>query len=277
MKVCELQKWLGSLIRQPLAEDECLPLNTVVQELCARHITPSKTLKPYERVQIYHRQYWWRLINCLMDSFPMVLRLFGKQQFQQLIAIPFLTDHPPTSWALAKLGACLPNWLETCYQAKDRPLVISSAEIDWAASKAFWIKADPKPDFADCSQEQTLSLRLGLQSHISLFSLEADFFSFREELLLNEPDYYNHNPFPSMSYGRYHFALYRTPKNGVTWTRLTLGQFWVLSRFQEGCTIEELCLELDNGESQIKEEALARIPFWFKEWTVVEWFRLLLS
>jgi hypothetical protein len=36
----------------------------------AKLIKPSKTLQPLERVEIYNRMYWFRLLECIATDFP---------------------------------------------------------------------------------------------------------------------------------------------------------------------------------------------------------------
>jgi hypothetical protein len=272
----KIQKWFGSIIAQPLQENQLLPTlapsGMGIEQEAAHYIAASPTLKPYQRIQLYHQQYWWRLLKCLQSNFPMLLRLFGEAPFQHQLAIPYLTAHPPNDWALCKLGESLPQWLQEHYQQEDRYLVVSAAKIDWAAGEVFWIESLPKIDFAQLSPEKTLSTTLILQPFIHLFALEGDFFTFREEFLRHEPGHYNASPFPPMVYGKYHFVLYRTPRNMLTWKEISQGEFWMLSQFKRGNTIGKVCAQLEEKGGEILEESLAQFPFWFKQWTVLEWF-----
>ena len=76
----ELQEWLGALIAQPLQLDHRLPnlspFGTPIEKEIEKYVAPSPTLKPFQRVQIYHQQYWWRLVKCMQQNFPMLVRLF---------------------------------------------------------------------------------------------------------------------------------------------------------------------------------------------------------
>jgi hypothetical protein len=270
MNLREVQEWFAAMISQPCLENYLLPELTPngadTQEEVAKYIAPSSTLQPYQRLQIYHQQFWWRLIKCLQNNFPTLVRLFGYLPFQTQIAIPYLATSLPTHWALCKLGETLPQWLHVNYTQEDRYLVVTAAEIDWAAQEAIWIKKIAN------AFEKALSKKLILQPFIHLFELRADFFTFRDELLKNEPEYYNTNPFPKMRYGKCHFVLYRHPKNVVSWKEISYAEFWLLLQFKKAKTIEEACSELEEKGGEILEEALLQMPLWFKQWTVLEWF-----
>ena len=95
-----IQKWFASVITQPLTCDHNIPLlapnGKPIAIDSAQYILPSKTLAPHERVELYYRQYWWRLLDVLQENFPLVTRLFGYQSFNEKIGIPYLTAHPST-------------------------------------------------------------------------------------------------------------------------------------------------------------------------------------
>ena len=220
----ETFQWFGKMIAQPLRPDHLLPQfspwGTDSQLEASRFIAPSSALTPLERIQIYHQQYWWRLLKCLQQNFPTVTRLFSIESFDHELAVPYLTAHPPSHWALCRLGETFPQWLEKHYHADDRYLVTHAAQIDWAANHAFWAGSLPSAELTSQSPEGTLSQNLILQPHIHLFSLEGDLLSLREAMLEHPPEYYNTNPFPSINYGEHHFVLYRTPQNLVTWKQI---------------------------------------------------------
>jgi len=278
MKLYALQQWLGALISQPLQEDHLLPtqtpFGTEMEQEVAKYVAPSSTLEPFQRVQIYHQQYWWRLIKCLQTNFPTLHRLFGYTDFQNHIAVPYLTAYPPSDWALCALGASLPHWLQENYHADDSYLVHRAAEIDWAANHAFWVPEGKEVHFEEMTQEEIGRKSFILQPFIHLFKLQADFFTFREQFLKNEPEYYNVNQFPSITYGNFYFVLYRTRKNVVSWKQLSQAEFWMLCQFKKRNTIEKVCSELEDMGGPLLEEALSEMPLWFKQWTVLKWFQL---
>jgi len=71
-----------------------------------RLLTPSPTLIPEERLELYHRQYWFRLLDSLAEDFPALRWLLGDEAFWRLIE-DYLVAHPPTSFTLRHLGGDL--------------------------------------------------------------------------------------------------------------------------------------------------------------------------
>ena len=43
-----------------------------------RHLSPSATLDPVERLDLYHRQYWYRVLDSLQEDFPALEHLLGE-------------------------------------------------------------------------------------------------------------------------------------------------------------------------------------------------------
>src|SRR4051794_31429096 len=87
----ELQ-WFASILARPIDQENQMnpisPSGLSMELEAAQHIAPSPTLRPSQRIQIYNQQYWWRLINVLHESNPMLVRLMGYLDFNRNIAIP---------------------------------------------------------------------------------------------------------------------------------------------------------------------------------------------
>ena len=63
-------------------------------------------LNSFERLEIYNRQYWFRLLDCLYDDYPGLLAVLGERKFLKF-AIAYLARYPSNSFALRDLGARL--------------------------------------------------------------------------------------------------------------------------------------------------------------------------
>ena len=48
-----------------------------MEELAAAFIKPNDRLSSFERLEIYNRQYWFRVLDCLYDDYP-GLRAIGN-------------------------------------------------------------------------------------------------------------------------------------------------------------------------------------------------------
>lgn len=247
-KLVDLQTWFGTLISEP-------PHRNIGRE-GERYTTPP------QRLEIYHRQYWSRLLKCLQENYPTLTRLYGYENFNQKIAIPYLTQYRPSHWALCKLGCSLPLWLT----GRDQEI----ASLDAAANEAFTSRQNPPFDF---NQVEALSKKLTLQPHVQIFKLNEDLFSFREEVLNHEvPHWQEHKP-PTIRQGGCFFTLYRNIHNQVNWKEVTIGEYRLLHLFKKGISIQEACAQIEEEGGEICEEAEARLPLWFREWTFLKLFQ----
>lgn len=112
------------------------------------HSTPEVHAR--ERLGLYHRQYWFRLIDSLAEDFPRVRTLLGPAAY--LAAIErHLAARPPSCWTLRHLGAGFADHLraDPGIAAHVRPWAAALATYDYAHMEVFEAAALPAPDPAD--------------------------------------------------------------------------------------------------------------------------------
>jgi len=89
----------------------------------SRFIKPNDRLSSFERLEIYNRQYWFRLLSSMIEDFPVCARCVGDRKFEAM-SRAYLVDCPSQSFTLRNLGARL----ETCFEKHPK----------WAGSKQNW-------------------------------------------------------------------------------------------------------------------------------------------
>ena len=79
---------------------------------CSRgeFIKPNDRLTSFERLEIYNRQYWFRLLDCLYDDYPGLLAVLGERKFLKF-ATAYLDDIPRIRLPCVILGARLEKFL----------------------------------------------------------------------------------------------------------------------------------------------------------------------
>ena len=116
MRLLELQRRMAEDVRRPLTADfqmqETADDGTSVSSIAANYISPNDPLSSFERLEIYNRQYWFRLISAVSEDFPTLNALLGSRRFEPLI-LAYLHENPSTSWTLRDFGAKLPQILES--------------------------------------------------------------------------------------------------------------------------------------------------------------------
>src|SRR6478672_11411179 len=98
----DIQHWLQTAITHPAgvragaANSDVLQGGVGQSVDIRRVILPSQEMNSEERLQIYGRAYFGRLIECLRAQFPAVHHAIGDDAFDGL-AFGFLVDHPSRS------------------------------------------------------------------------------------------------------------------------------------------------------------------------------------
>ena len=58
-----------------------------MDDVAAEFIKPNDRLSSFERLEIYNRQYWFRVLDCLWDDYPGLRATVGERKFMKLITV----------------------------------------------------------------------------------------------------------------------------------------------------------------------------------------------
>ncbi len=265
-----IQNWFQSVITLPIGVDNEICSERLISEEASQYIAPNSYLSSEERIGLYHQQYWWRLLSNLHHSFPMVVRLFGLENFNLFLGVPYLSKYPSRHWSISRLGDRMLAWIQESYFEKDKPLVFFSALLDLAYESVF---SAASPVFFAFSHN-ILKEKLALQSHVKLLKMPFNLLSFRLELLKEDENFWIENEFPELSKGEKHFILYRNNLQRILFQELEEGHWMILNALDKGLTIEEACdaLELQGGNPY--EEAKNGLAQWIHDWQKNNWLQV---
>lgn len=225
-------------------------------------IRPSAALRPVERLELYHRQYWYRLLDSIAEDFPSLQDLLGDAVFWGLMEA-FLLAQPPSTYNLRQLGAGLVDFIagfdleaELCIVAEDL------ARIEYALCMAF--EAADRPVV---QPQQLATTKLDLQPHLSLMSLRssADTLWRRFDAGRKLKKW----PTPRNAPHRY-VVVYRLQQDFRV-ERLPRAAFMILRAIaQTGSLDAALDQVLKDGELKRKRDR-DQIGQWFGQWTAKGW------
>jgi hypothetical protein len=135
-------------------------------------VRPSATLRPIERVEIYNRMYWFRLLDSLGEDLPGLRALLGESRFWRL-ARAYLAAEPSRSPSLRDLPARLPAFLRRHPRlaGPHAAAAVDLARYEWAQVTAFDGAALPPLRPSDLRRADPRRLRLRLQPHLTLLTL----------------------------------------------------------------------------------------------------------
>ena len=107
MSLAYLQREMAAAIMRPLEADESMrshaPDGRPMVDVAASFIAPNSRLTSFDRLEIYNRQYWYRVLGALAEDFPALRAVVGGRAFEAL-SIAYLTAHPSRSFSLRNLG-----------------------------------------------------------------------------------------------------------------------------------------------------------------------------
>lgn len=284
----ELQRRVASAIMHPLTKDETMRLrrsdgvsNRVEADLM---IKPNDRLTAFERLEIYNRQYWFRLYSSFEEDFPGLKAILGSSKFEKLMRA-YLVDNPSASFTLRNLGSRLEAWLilNPKWIEPDRDLALSMARLEWAHIEAF----DAAEDSVLTSEELAginEDTRLRLQPYLRILALSYPV----DDLLIaarsnsgsqnvatnnaakapeNKSAFRIKNAAPEQVY----LAVHRQ-QNSVYYKRLLREEFRLLELLLSG---QDLGSAIENAmnETAMTEEAFHQmLESAFATWSMLGWF-----
>jgi hypothetical protein len=146
-----IQRWMQSVVMHPggvehgVRSVEAREQIDVTSDDLESVVCRSRALPADERLAIYNRAYFARLLECLRAEFPVLVHAIGDDAFDEF-AIAYLQRYPSQSYTLGRLAA---NF--TRYLAETRPddegaagsaagwpdFIIDLATLEWTFSEVF--------------------------------------------------------------------------------------------------------------------------------------------
>lgn len=175
MNLLELQRRMAADVTRPLTADFAMQTVThdgeSVAENAAEYVKPNLLLSSFDRLEIYNRQYWFRVIGAVSEDYPSLHALLGPKRFDSLV-LAYLKDTPSTSYTLRDLSGKLPEWLvdHPDFAGAYADLATDIARLEWAYIEAFDAHVRPaltENDFSNLVPSSVLSL----QPHVRLLAL----------------------------------------------------------------------------------------------------------
>src|SRR5947209_1982982 len=133
----QFQRAVFDVIRQPLTEDERMRERTLdgrsTKEIAEEIVKPNDRLTSVERLEIYNRVYWFRLLSSLADDFPGLRAVVGQEKFDKIL-LAYLTELPSESFTLRNLGSRLEAWLRRHpeFTPGQERIALDMVRLEWA-------------------------------------------------------------------------------------------------------------------------------------------------
>jgi hypothetical protein len=290
MNLEELQRTMAAAVMQPLTEDEEMqPRDTTgrwqsrpMDQVVGEFIAPNSRLTAFERLEIYNRQYWFRLQTAFHEDFPALRAVVGSDRFQALMNA-YLFAHPSRSFTLRNLGSKLCDWLTRNPQFAGRriQLALDVIRVEWACIEAF-----DNAEFAPLKVEEIAALgtnpQLALQPYVQLLALDYP----ADDLVLDmhqrqrresseagaRPEVEEDEKFAPLrlrkratwlAIHRVDYSLYYKP--------LTAPEYRTLSALRAGLTLAEALETAFAGSRLSVPSQIKLVQQWFATWAQLGW------
>lgn len=256
--------------------------------VAAQIARPNDRLTSFERLEIYNRMYWFRVLDSLYDDCPGLRAVLGDRKFITL-AEAYLVKHPSGSFTLRNLPGRLAHFIRTHprYTRPHTALCHDLARFEWARVEVFDTAARPVftvDDLLDVPAARHGRLRLALQPYLQLLRLEHPVDDFilavkkREAELLrgeasNAPTARRRPREGKVTRpprARTHVAVHRLDGR-IYFKRLEPAAYRILTALRAGATLEQALATGLPRARQPRAAWAARVQGWFRNWMELGW------
>jgi hypothetical protein len=289
MSLLSLQRTMARAVMHPLTRSEKMsgvaPNGERMKKYAARFIKPNDRLTSFERLEIYNKQYWFRLLSGLMEDFPGLQAILGNRRFEELCKA-YLQDCPSRSFTLRNLGRDLEGWLRKNprWAGSRQAMALDMVRLEWADIEAFDEKAEPPLKAEEVAGTAGANLRLSLQPYIRLLDLRYPVDSLVLKIKgLNEDTEFSSNAFrerrkrkqvqaiAKLKPARIFLAVHRVDYF-VYFRRLDANEYRLLLAMQQGKTLGQAVSQTFATKKNGAPPELTQIAAWFQNWARLGWF-----
>ena len=289
MKLMQLQRTMARAVMQPLTSSERMqrraPDGSPMKRYASRFIKPNDRLTSFERLEIYNRQYWFRVLSALGEDFPGLRAVLGERRFDAM-AKAYLIANPSRSFTLRNLGARLEAWLgkNPKWAGASQKLALDIVRLEWADIEAFDGKAEPALRPEDLANAAGPRLKLILQPYVRLLSCRYPV----DDLLLEVRKEDDDTDFASNTFSEHRkrkrvravaklkpAQIYLTVHRidySVYFRRLDAEEFAILTALRQGKTLSAAVESAFRKSKVAPEERPALVQAWFQTWSTLGWF-----
>jgi hypothetical protein len=289
MKLLAIQRRMARAVMTPLTHDERMRPTAAsgasMRAEASKFIKPNDRLTSFERLEIYNRQYWFRVLSGFAEDFPGLRAVLGERKFDAL-SKAYIKDCPSESFTLRNLGSRLETWLANNPKllGDRRDLAIDMARLEWADIDAFDGLADAPLKQEDLAAANPAKLRLKLQPYIHLLDLrypvddlllavraDAEELNVASNAFNERQKKKRVKQVAALKPAEIFLAVHRQDES-VYFRRLDREEFAILSALHAG---KPLAAALDaawKGSKIALGDRQSHVQQWFQSWSSLGWF-----
>jgi hypothetical protein len=270
----ELQHRMGNAVMHPLTGSDQSPrrLKAEAEEI----LKPNDRLSSLERLEIYSRSYWFRVLDSLVEDFPGVRSIVGVRKFHSM-SRDYLVEHPSTSFTLRNLGSRFVEWLQRNSHRlqPNQQLALDMARLEWAQIEAFdgEQKSMVTPEvWARAGEEAVLQLQPYIRLVAAEFAVDDLLLEIRKIENSNQKITNWRRKRLAQIQSEQCFIVVHRAEYSVCYRRVEREAFQLLQALRTGKILGE-ALELAFRDSPVPEERWpGLVQEWFGLWMGLGWF-----
>jgi hypothetical protein len=289
MNLEQLQRAFFEMTRQPLTPAEGTRTRALdgrlVRDVADQIIKPNDRLTSFERLEIYNRQYWFRLLSCMYDDFPGLRAIVGEKQFEKLTTAHLL-ECPSQSFTLRDLGSRLESWLPKHLEFVPRGLdliALDMVRLEWADIEAYDDAELPKlteKDLQALGEDPVLHLQPHMRLLALAYPVDTLLISLREkehetDIVSNAVTMHTRrtrirkSSLPKAE--KTYVVVYRLDES-VYFKRLEPEAFALLKALREGKPLSQAIESSLAWSKQPVGKVSEQLRDWFANWASLGWF-----
>ena len=290
MNLEQMQRAVFDVIRQPLTEDERMREQTLdgrsTTKIAEEIIKPNDRLTSVERLEIYNRVYWFRILSSLADDFPGLRAVIGQEKFDQVL-LGYLTELPSESFTLRDLGSRLETWLRAHpeFISGHERMALDMVRLEWADIEAFDAAELPtltQAELGSLGEDPVFRLQPYIQLLDLAYPVDELLLKVRETeependissnvVVMDEPASCQHKQHPLPKAKKVFLAVHRQ-ENTVYFKRLKPEAFALLRGMQQGQPLSQAIESSVNWSGKKLERVMEQLHDWFANWSKLGWF-----
>ena len=279
-----LQRFMTHALVRPLTDRDGLQPRWIdgrsTARVAAEFMKPNDRLSAFDRLEIYNRMYWFRVLGCVASDCPGLNALLGDRRFNRFIRA-YLAKYPSRSFTMRNLCSRMPIFVreEPRWTAPHTSLAYDIARFEWAQTVAFDGEARAALEPSDIADMPPSRLKLGLQPYISLLALDhpADEYvnAVKKRVALRgeasnavdsaQPQSSRRKAVARPGRGRVYVAVHRIDAR-LFYKRLEPAAYRILKAIEAGRTLPEAVAAGGRG---LRPEKARQ---WFATWMKLKWF-----
>jgi hypothetical protein len=290
MNLDQLQRAVFDVVRQPLTEDERMREQTLdgrsTKAIAEEIVKPNDRLTSVERLEIYNRVYWFRLLSSLADDFPGLREVIGQETFDKVL-LGYLTEMPSVSYTLRDLGSRLESWLREHPEliASNERMALDMVRLEWADIEAFDAAEYPilsQAELAALGEDPVFHLQPYLQLLDLAYPVDELLLKVRETedpetdissnvVMMDHSESASRKRLPLPKSKKVFLAVHRQ-ENTVYFKRLKPEGFALLRAIQQGQPLSQAIETSVNWSGKKLERVMEQLHDWFANWSQLGWF-----